>query len=92
MLDIVFRVGRLVEGNLRDEIENGFLQGLIEGAIYASSASFAASIRRVLGGFIAQRTVDGVEKLLFRLAEPVIFRLTSGFRNFYMYFYCLFGQ
>lgn len=72
--DIVFRGWKLVEGNLRDEIENGFLQGLIEGAIYASSASFAASIRRVLGGFIAQRTVDGVEKLLFCLAEPVIFR------------------
>ncbi|OMP01820.1 Armadillo-like helical [Corchorus olitorius] len=34
----------------------------------------ASSIRRVLGGFINQRTVDGVEKLLFRLAEPVLFR------------------
>ncbi|KAF7130526.1 hypothetical protein RHSIM_Rhsim10G0100700 [Rhododendron simsii] len=72
--EILFRGWKLVEGNLRDEIENGFLQGLIEGAIHASSDSLAASIRRVLGGFIAQRTVDGVEKLLFRLAEPVIFR------------------
>ncbi|KAL7231670.1 hypothetical protein ACSBR2_009829 [Camellia fascicularis] len=72
--DIVFRAWKVVEGPLRNEIENGFLQGLIEGAIYASSASFAASIRKVLGGFINQRTTDGVEKLLFRLAEPVIFR------------------
>ncbi|KAL6961354.1 hypothetical protein U1Q18_039122 [Sarracenia purpurea var. burkii] len=72
--DIVFRAWRLVDGSLQSEIENGFLQGLIEGAIHASSAPLAASIRRVLGGFIIHRTMDGVEKLLFRLAEPVIFR------------------
>ncbi|XP_059644076.1 uncharacterized protein LOC132285860 [Cornus florida] len=72
--DIVFRAWKVAEGVSRDEIENGFLQGLVEGAIYASSASFAASIRRVLGGFVNQRTTDGVERLLFRLAEPVIFR------------------
>ncbi|XAR51362.1 hypothetical protein NMG60_11005964 [Bertholletia excelsa] len=72
--DILFRGWKIVEGQQRDEMENGFLQGLIEGAIHAGSATFAASIRKVLGGFINQRTTDGVEKLLFRLAEPVIFR------------------
>ncbi|KAF3440827.1 hypothetical protein FNV43_RR19113 [Rhamnella rubrinervis] len=72
--DIVFRAWKVAEGDMRDEIENGFLQILIEGAIHASSAAFAASVRRVLGAFINQRTNDGVEKLLFRLAEPVIFR------------------
>ncbi|GAB4849062.1 hypothetical protein Ancab_003876 [Ancistrocladus abbreviatus] len=72
--DIVFRGWKNLEGNFRREIEDGFLQRLIEGAIHAKSPSFAASIRRVLGGFVDQRTSDGVEKLLFRLAEPVIFR------------------
>ncbi|XP_031385888.1 uncharacterized protein LOC116199603 isoform X2 [Punica granatum] len=72
--DIIFRVWKGVEGDARDAIENCFLQGLIEGAIHASSRAFAAFIRRVLGGFINQRTVDGVEKVLFRLTEPVIFR------------------
>ncbi|OVA07541.1 Condensin-2 complex subunit G2 [Macleaya cordata] len=72
--DILFRAWKVAEGSLRDEIENGFLQGLIEGAVHASTGSFAASIRRVLGGFITQRTTDGVEKLLFCLAEPVLFR------------------
>lgn len=72
--DILFRAWKVAEGSRRFEIENGFLQGLIESAIHANSVSFAASIRRVLGGFINQRTTDGVEKLLFRLAEPVIFR------------------
>ncbi|XP_074308851.1 uncharacterized protein LOC141643552 [Silene latifolia] len=72
--DILFQGWKSVNADFRAEIEDGFLQGLIEGATLASSASFAASIRRVLGGFINQRTTDGVEKLLFRLAEPLVFR------------------
>ncbi|XP_010240826.1 PREDICTED: uncharacterized protein LOC104585590 [Nelumbo nucifera] len=72
--DIAFRAWKASEGSSRDEIESCFLQGLIEGAIHASSGPFAASIRRVLGGFINQRTTAGVEKLLFCLAEPVLFR------------------
>ncbi|KAL3525602.1 hypothetical protein ACH5RR_013974 [Cinchona calisaya] len=73
--EIVFRAWKALEaGECKDEIEDDFLQGLIESAIHSSSPAFAASIRTVLGGFITQRTTDGVEKLLFRLAEPVIFR------------------
>ncbi|XP_077233804.1 ARM repeat superfamily protein [Tasmannia lanceolata] len=72
--DVLFRAWKVAEGSLRDEIEKEFLQSLIEGAIHGSSSSLAASIRRVLGGFINQRTTNGVEKLLFRLAEPVLFR------------------
>lgn len=77
--DVVFRAWKVSEGAYREEIENGFMQGLIEGAMHASSAVFAASIRRVLGVFIIQRTTNGVEKLLFRLAEPVIFRSLQVF-------------
>ncbi|KAB2004735.1 hypothetical protein ES319_D11G220300v1 [Gossypium barbadense] len=72
--EIVFKGWKGVEGELKREIEDGFLMGLVEGAIHARSKGLGSSIRRVLGGFINQRTVDGVEKLLFRLAEPVIFR------------------
>ncbi|KAK3020809.1 hypothetical protein RJ639_047681 [Escallonia herrerae] len=72
--EIVFRAWKAVDEGSRGEIVDGFLQGLVDSAIHASSRLFAASIRRVLGGFINQRTTDGVEKLLFRLAEPVIFR------------------
>ncbi|KAJ8765530.1 hypothetical protein K2173_014652 [Erythroxylum novogranatense] len=72
--EILFRAWKDVDGDLKNEFENGFLQSLTEGAIYASSRGLSASIRRVLGGFITQRVTDGVEKLLFRLAEPVIFR------------------
>lgn len=72
--DVLFRAWKGSQGFLKEEIEGGFLQGLIEGAIHARSSLLAASIRRILGGFISQRATDGVEKLLFRLAEPVLFR------------------
>lgn len=72
--DILFRAWRAAQGDSRSEIENGFLQDLIEAAIHAASEAFASYIRRVLGGFINQRTTDGVEKMLYRLADPVIFR------------------
>ncbi|GMN34363.1 hypothetical protein TIFTF001_004647 [Ficus carica] len=72
--DVLFRAWKVAEENSRDEIENRYLQELIEGAIYARTESLAASVRRVLGAFINQRTTNGVEKLLFRLSEPLIFR------------------
>lgn len=72
--EVLFRAWKVSEGELRREIEDGFLQGLVEGAIHARSRLLAASVRRVLGGFINQRTSDEVEKLIFRLVEPVLFR------------------
>ncbi|KAL1208038.1 hypothetical protein V5N11_008185 [Cardamine amara subsp. amara] len=71
---ILFRAWKEVENDLKGEIEDGFLQGIIDSAIHASSCAFAASLRKVFGGFISQRTTQGVEKLLFGLAEPMIFR------------------
>lgn len=72
--DVLYRAWKGVEEGFREDIESGFLQVLIEGAIHASSRAFAASIRRVLGGFVNQRTTPGVEKMLFNLTEPVMFR------------------
>ncbi|XP_039155763.1 condensin-2 complex subunit G2-like [Eucalyptus grandis] len=66
-----------IADSVREEVDVGGIwgyTGLIEGAIHSGSAALATSIRRVLGGFINQRTVDGVEKVLFRLTEPVLFR------------------
>ncbi|KFK40951.1 hypothetical protein AALP_AA2G065700 [Arabis alpina] len=71
---ILFRAWKEVEDDLKGEIEDGFLQGIIDSAIHASSCAFSASLRRVLAGFISQRTTLGVEKLLFGLSEPMIFR------------------
>lgn len=79
--DILFRLWKGLEGRLRDEIEDGFVQGLIDAAIHASTKPLAASIRRVLGGFIEQRATEGVEKLLFRLSEPLLFRSLQVIMN-----------
>ncbi|XP_057761176.1 uncharacterized protein LOC130981617 [Arachis stenosperma] len=72
--DILFRAWKAAEGDSKSEIENGFLQEMIEAAIHAGSSALASYIRRIFGAFVEQRTTDGVEKLLFKLAEPVIFR------------------
>ncbi|BAU02255.1 hypothetical protein VIGAN_11174500, partial [Vigna angularis var. angularis] len=72
--DILFRAWRAAQGDSKSEIENGFLQDLIDAAIHAAFGPFASYIRRVLGAFINQRTTDRVEKMLFRLAEPVVFQ------------------
>lgn len=77
--EIIFRAWKTTESERRNEIENGFLHGLVEGAIYASTPELAASIRRVLWGFVHQRTTEGVEKLIFQLAEPVVFRSLQVF-------------
>lgn len=72
--EILFRAWRTALGPCLHEIEESCVQGLIEGAVYASAKTLASSIRKVLVGFTAQRTQDGVEALLFRLQEPILFR------------------
>ncbi|CAH8386514.1 unnamed protein product [Eruca vesicaria subsp. sativa] len=71
---ILFRAWKEVGDDLRGEIEECFMREIVDGAIHAGSCAFAASLRKVLGGFISQRTTQGVEKLLFGVAEPMIFR------------------
>lgn len=73
--EIVFKAWKVVEDEeSKYDIENRFLQELIDSCIHSSSGQFSSYIRRILGGFISQRTNHDVEKLLFRLSEPLIFR------------------
>ncbi|XP_074377959.1 uncharacterized protein LOC141719474 isoform X2 [Apium graveolens] len=73
--EIVFKAWKVVEDEeSMYDIEDRFLQELIDSCIHASSGQFSAYIRRILGGFISQRTNRDVDKLLFRLTEPLIFR------------------
>lgn len=50
------------------------LQGLMQAAVLASTPAMAAVIRRVLGGLHSQKQAAGVDALLLRLYEPIIFR------------------
>lgn len=56
------------------EVEHAGVQGLIEGSLHASTKALSAAARTVLEGFTSQRTKPGVEAMLFRLHEPLIFR------------------
>lgn len=64
---------------MREVIEDGFLQEMIDWAVHERSNSLAMSIRKVLRGFLDQRTTKGVDKLLFRLAQPVLIRSLQVF-------------
>jgi hypothetical protein len=46
----------------------------MEACLYASTPSLASNIRRVLGGFHSQKKQRGVDELLLRLYEPLLFR------------------
>jgi len=49
-------------------------QGLIQAATLASTPAMGAAIRRVLGGLHGQKQAPGVDAMLLRLYEPIIFR------------------
>ena len=50
------------------------VQGLVEGSVRAATPAMAASIRRVLAGLHAEKAAPGVDAMLLRVYEPIIFR------------------
>ncbi|KAG6551037.1 hypothetical protein Mapa_007270 [Marchantia paleacea] len=72
--EILYHAWKAAEDVCLHEIEYTCIQGLIEGALHASSKALGASIRTVLEGFTSQKAQDGVESMLFRLLEPLLFR------------------
>ncbi|OEL23258.1 Condensin-2 complex subunit G2 [Dichanthelium oligosanthes] len=71
--EVVFRAWK-DGGWVRAEVGEAFLQGMVEGAVHAGSKEVAKAARKILWVFVEHRAVAGVEKLVFRLAEPVLFR------------------
>ena len=53
-------------------------QGLIQAATLASTPIMGAAIRRVLGSLHGQKQASGVDAMLLRLYEPIIFRCAPG--------------
>ncbi|KAK1645822.1 hypothetical protein QYE76_063627 [Lolium multiflorum] len=71
--EVVFRAWK--DGAwVRGEIGEHFLQGMVETAVHAANKDVAKATRRILWAFVEQKAVPGVEKLVFRLCEPVVFR------------------
>lgn len=58
----------------RGEIEYGCVQGLVEAAVLAQAPTLAKDLRKVLGGFCDNKRHSGVDELLLRVTEPIIFR------------------
>ncbi|KAJ1294531.1 hypothetical protein BS78_01G152700 [Paspalum vaginatum] len=71
--EVVFRAWK-DRGWVRAEVGEAFLQEMVESAVHAGSKDAAKAARKILSTFVEQRAVAGVEKLVFRLAEPVLFR------------------
>jgi condensin-2 complex subunit G2 len=71
--EVVFRAWK-DEGWVRGQIGEGFLQGMVEAAVHGATKEVAKAARKILWAFVEQRAVAGVEKLVFGLAEPVLFR------------------
>ncbi|KAJ7120632.1 hypothetical protein O6H91_04G021800 [Diphasiastrum complanatum] len=72
--EILYRAWKVDVGPCLYVIEHSCIQRLIEGAVYASSKALASSARKVLEAFNCQRAEEGVEGMLFRLQEPLLFR------------------
>ena len=58
----------------RETMEQECIQALMLCAILASSPQLAASLRRVLRGFHDQKSAKGVDCMLHRLYEPILWR------------------
>ena len=71
--EVVFRAWK-DGGWVRAQIGEDFLQGMVEAAVHAANKDVANAARRILWAFAGQKAVSGVEKLVFRLSEPVVFR------------------
>lgn len=61
-----------------DVTVNVCLQALMQAAIYASTPTLAAALRQVLAGLHAQKKTAGVDSMLCRLYEPILFRSFSA--------------
>ena len=50
----------------------------MEAALHASAASMAAALRRVLGPLHGAKSAPGVDALLLRLYQPILFRALAA--------------
>eukprot|EP00899_Mesostigma_viride_P008179 jgi/Mesvir1/17362/Mv08672-RA.1 len=72
--EVLLRAWKNIVGPCLVELEQSCVQVLMRAAILASAPSLCAGIRRVLGGFHASKSHKGVDALLLRLYEPLLFR------------------
>ena len=72
--EVYFKAWRGASGAYLERIEEGCLQDLMFHAVHASSTAMATSLRQVLGHLHEQKRQKGVDQMLVRLYEPVLWR------------------
>lgn len=75
--DVLFRAWRNTAGPCLATLEQE-LQQLGQACISASTAAMASNIRSVLQGFHSKKSIAGVDGLLLRIYEPVLFRALAA--------------
>jgi hypothetical protein len=72
--EIYFKAWRTASGPYLIRIETGCVQDLMSAATHASTMSLFNALRRVLGAFHGQKKARGVDEMLLRLYEPILWR------------------
>jgi hypothetical protein len=72
--EVYFRAWRNASDESLELLERDCLQDLMYHAVHASSTSMASSLRQVLGYATEQKRQRGVDGMLLRLWEPILWR------------------
>jgi condensin-2 complex subunit G2 len=72
--DIIFRAWQTCAHVQRVILEEEGIQVLMKSAILATSPQLCANILRVLRGLHEQKRIRGVDEMLHRLYEPILWR------------------
>lgn len=75
--DVLYRAWRNAAGPCLAALERE-LQSLGQAAVSASTSAMASNIRRALDGFHNKKSTAGVDALLQRIYEPVLFRALTA--------------
>lgn len=72
--EVLFRAWSRTTGACLYELETCCIQGLMQAAIVASSQALCGALRHVLRGLTMQKRIAGVDAMLLRLYQPILFR------------------
>ena len=73
--DVYFRAWRSAEGEFLTKIEEGCLQDLMQRAVHAATPQLFSAVKRVLAVFHEAKRQRGVDEMLLRLYEPILWRI-----------------
>ena len=76
--EIYFKAWRGASGPYITRIEAGCIQDLMSAAVLASNMTLFNALRKVLAGLHSQKKARGVDEMLLRLYQPILWRSLSA--------------